>query len=69
MILPHGSGGYVLRSAPRKPMAAIENTITIIAIPAMVALLAMNDPAVAAASIQSWIGGTEGRPSARTKEA
>ena len=37
----------------RLPMAAIENTTTITAILATVALLTMNDPAVAAASINA----------------
>jgi hypothetical protein len=38
-------------------MAAIENTITITAILATVALLTMNDPAVAAASINAFGSG------------
>jgi hypothetical protein len=41
----------------RLPMAAIQNTITIIAILATLALLAMNDPAVAATSIHAFGSG------------
>jgi hypothetical protein len=41
----------------RLPMAEIQNTITIIAKLATLALLAMNDPAVAAASIHAFGSG------------